>query len=113
MNNLTCSVGAWNSPRKMRMMGGLTHVRNRAPLIGGSFGMWGGCFSTVDCMFMHYRQQDDPWNAIAAGFITGGVLQFRSGPQSAFKNACAGGIMLALIEGVGVLFNVYSYRQQQ
>lgn len=64
----------------MRMMGGLTHVRNRAPLIGGSFGMWGFCFSTVDCLFMHYRQQDDPWNAVAAGFVTGGVLQLRSGP---------------------------------
>ena len=92
-------------------MGGLTHVRNRAPLIGGSFGMWGGCFSTVDCMMMHYRQTDDPYNAVAAGFITGGILQIRSGPQSAFKNACIGGIMLALIEGVGVMFSAYMYRQ--
>lgn len=52
---LIVCLGAWNSPRKMRAMGGLTHVRNRAPLIGGSFAMWGGCFSTVDCLFMHYR----------------------------------------------------------
>ena len=75
--------------------------------------MWGGCFSAVDCLFMHYREQDDPWNAIAAGFITGGILQIRSGPQSAFKNACIGGVMLGLIEGVGVMINVYSFRQQQ
>ena len=72
--------------------------------------MWGGCFSSMDCLLMHYRQQDDPWNAVAAGFVTGGILQIRSGPQSAFKNACIGGVMLALIEGVGVAMNVYMYR---
>ena len=47
------------------------------------------------------------------GFVTGGILNIRSGPQSAFKNACIGGLMLAIIEGVGVALNVYMYRQQQ
>ena len=84
-------------------MGGLTHVRNRAPLIGGSFAMWGGCFSSIDCLMLYYRQKDDPLNAIVSGFLTGGVLAFRSGPQSAFKNAIIGGTMLCLIEGVTVM----------
>ena len=43
----------------------------------GSFAMWGGVFSSVDCLLIYYRQKDDPWNAIAAGFITGGVLAIR------------------------------------
>lgn len=43
----------------------------------GSFAMWGGVFSSVDCLLIYYRQKDDPWNAVAAGFITGGVLAIR------------------------------------
>jgi import inner membrane translocase subunit TIM17 len=39
--------------------------------------MWGGVFSSVDCLLIYYRQKDDPWNAVAAGFITGGVLAIR------------------------------------
>lgn len=39
--------GAYNAPRKKRIISGLTHIRNRAPIIGGSFAMWGGCFSSI------------------------------------------------------------------
>lgn len=39
--------------------------------------MWGGVFSSMDCLLIYYRQKDDPLNAIAAGFITGGVLAIR------------------------------------
>ena len=91
-------------------MGGMTHVRNRAPLIGGSFAMWGGCFSSLDCTLLWYRQQDDPWNAVMSGFLTGGILAIRSGPQAAFKNAVIGGVMLCLIEGVTVMISQYSMR---
>lgn len=31
------NLGAWNSPRRMKIRGGLTHVRNRAPFLGGNF----------------------------------------------------------------------------
>ena len=73
-HQLSFTVGFYNAPRRKKFMGGITHVRNRAPLIGGSFAMWGGCFSSVDCLMIHKRQKDDPWNAIVAGFITGGLL---------------------------------------
>ena len=46
-------------------------------MILGSFAMWGGVFSSMDCLLIYYRQKDDPWNAIAAGCITGGVLAIR------------------------------------
>jgi len=54
-------------------------VRNRAPFLGGNFGLWGGLFSSTECLLISYRQKDDPWNAIAAGFITGGALAIRGG----------------------------------
>ncbi len=31
----------------------------------------------MDCLLIYYRQKDDPFNAVAAGFITGGVLAIR------------------------------------
>ena len=54
-SNLTIFTGAYMAPRRRAIMGGLTHVRNRAPVIGGSFAMWGGCFSSIDCLMMWYR----------------------------------------------------------
>jgi import inner membrane translocase subunit TIM17 len=117
-------------------MGGLTHVRNRAPFLGGtspfpsinsllgSFAMWGGVFSSMDCLLIYYRQKDDPYNAIAAGFITGGVLAIRGihiiymcidlvigGASVAFKNAMVGGIILALIEGVSTIVTSVAMRR--
>jgi hypothetical protein len=38
--------------------------------------------------------QEDPWNAIGAGALTGGFLQLRSGFKSAAKSAAFGGILL-------------------
>ena len=74
--------------------------------------MWGGCFSSIDCLLLWYRQHDDPLNAVVSGFLTGGILAFRSGPQAAFKNAAIGGVMLCLIEGVTVMISQYSMRMQ-
>lgn len=94
-------------------------------LIIGSFAMWGGVFSSMDCLLIYYRQKDDPWNAIAAGCITGGVLAIRGqidskimimgligGASVAFKNAMMGGVILALIEGVSTVVTSISMRNQ-
>ncbi|CDW72901.1 mitochondrial import inner membrane translocase subunit [Stylonychia lemnae] len=78
----------------------------------GSFGMWGGVFSSMDCLLIYYRQKDDPFNAIIAGFITGGVLAIRGGLNVAFKNAVIGGVFLALIEGVSTVVTSISMRRQ-
>ena len=37
-----------------------------------------------------------------SGFLTGGVLAIRAGPKIAGKNALAGGVILAMIEGLNV-----------
>ena len=49
------------------------------------------------------RQKEDPWNSIASGFLTGGVLAARGGPKVAITSAAMGGIFLAVIEGLGIV----------
>eukprot|EP00475_Leptophrys_vorax_P003794 TRINITY_DN12217_c0_g2_i1.p1 TRINITY_DN12217_c0_g2~~TRINITY_DN12217_c0_g2_i1.p1 ORF type:complete len:282 (+),score=-27.73 TRINITY_DN12217_c0_g2_i1:69-914(+) len=97
--------GAKNSPRGERLLGGTQAVRLNGPRIGGSFAVWGGLFSTFDCSLVYLRQKEDPWNSIAAGFLTGGFLQLRAGPRSALQSAIFGGCILGLIEGAGIMLN--------
>lgn len=47
------------------------------------------------CSLTHLRDaQEDPWNAIGAGAMTGGFLQLRFGLGSAAKSAMFGGFLL-------------------
>lgn len=103
--------GARNSPNGARVIGALDAVKLRAPILGGSFAVWGGLFSTFDCALQGVRRKEDPWNAIASGAMTGGVLSCRSGLRAAGRSAVAGGILLALIEGVGIGITRYSSSQ--
>jgi import inner membrane translocase subunit TIM17 len=86
-------------------MGSIIAVKQRAPVLGGNFAIWGTLFSTFDCAFIHYRQREDPYNSIASGALTGAVLAARGGPGASFRSAFVGGVLLALIEGMGVLMN--------
>lgn len=95
--------GMKNSPGGSRFKGGIESIRREAPKIGGSFAVWGGLFSTFDCTLVALRRKEDPWNSIAAGALTGGFLQLRTGMRSAAKSAAFGGVLLAMIEGVGIL----------
>lgn len=60
-----------------RLLGSLSAIKARAPVLGGNFGIWGGLFSSFDCAVKGYRQKEDPWNAIISGFMTGGTLAIR------------------------------------
>lgn len=104
--------GAWhlvkgfkNSPPGFRFKGALESVRRESPRLGGSFANWGLTFSMFDCSLQAIRRKEDPWNAIAAGALTGGFLQLRFGLKSAAKSAAFGGFLLALIEGLGIALN--------
>lgn len=70
--------GARNSPRGDKLLGSISAIKARAPVVGGNFGVWGGLFSTFDCAVKGYRQKEDPYNAIISGFLTGGTLAVRS-----------------------------------
>ena len=73
---------------------GAQAIRTQAPKIGGSFAVWGGLFSSFDCTLVALRKKEDPWNSIAAGALTGGFLQLRTGLNSAAKSAVFGGVLL-------------------
>ena len=66
----------------------------------------------MDCLLISYRQKDDPFNAICAGAVTGGLLAIRGGTSVAFKQAMMGGLILFLIEGGSQLFMAISMRKQ-
>ncbi|PKA60626.1 Mitochondrial import inner membrane translocase subunit TIM17-2 [Apostasia shenzhenica] len=97
--------GLYNSPNGERLAGGVQAVRMNAPRVGGSFAVWGGLFSAFDCTMVYVRQKEDPWNSIIAGAATGGFLSMRQGPAAAGRSAIFGGILLALIEGAGIMLN--------
>lgn len=105
--------GVYNSPRGTRLIGGSQAVRMNAPRVGGSFAVWGGLFSAFDCTMVYVRQKEDPWNSIIAGAATGGFLQMRQGPAASGRSALFGGVLLALIEGAGIMLNKVLSQQQQ
>lgn len=96
--------GARMAPAGARFAGSLSAVQARAPVLGGQFAVWGGLFACFDCTLTAVRQKEDPWNSIVSGAATGGVLAVRAGPQAAASAALVGGVLLALIEGMGIMF---------
>merc|ERR1711973_611810 len=91
-----------NAPPGQRMRGSVSAIKTRAPVLGGNFAVWGGMFSTFDCTLQYARGKEDPWNSIGSGALTGAVLMVRAGPRAMFQSAVVGGILLAMIEGVGI-----------
>mmetsp|Transcript_76392 Transcript_76392/g.220785 ORF Transcript_76392/g.220785 Transcript_76392/m.220785 type:complete len:225 (-) Transcript_76392:94-768(-) len=96
--------GARMAPAGARLAGSLSSVQARAPVLGGQFAVWGGLFACCDCSLTAIRQKEDPWNSIISGAATGGVLAARAGPRAMASAAAVGGILLALIEGMGIMF---------
>lgn len=97
--------GIRNAPRGLanRAYYALDTLKARAPITGGAFAAWGGLFAVFDCSFAAIRQKEDPWNSIMSGAATGGVLAARAGPRAAGTNALIGGVLLAAIEGLGIV----------
>lgn len=48
------------------------------PNATGSFAVWGGLFSMIDCGLVKVRGKEDPWNSITSGAMTGAILAARS-----------------------------------
>ena len=95
--------GVRNSPKGDRFAGGRAAMAMRAPTLGGAFAVWGGLFATFDCTYAYLRHREDPLNAIAAGATTGGVLAMRAGYAAMARNALVGGVLLGVIEGLGIM----------
>ncbi|CAB4053903.1 Mitochondrial import inner membrane translocase subunit TIM17-1,Mitochondrial import inner membrane translocase subunit Tim17-A,Probable mitochondrial import inner membrane translocase subunit Tim17 4,Mitochondrial import inner membrane translocase subunit TIM17,Probable mitochondrial import inner membrane translocase subunit Tim17 3,Probable mitochondrial import inner membrane translocase subunit Tim17 1,Mitochondrial import inner membrane translocase subunit Tim17-B,Probable mitochondrial import inner me len=109
-------MGARHAPTGMsrRALGGLVRIKERAPVLGGQFAAWGLCFASFDCSFAYLRQKEDSWNSIMSGAAAGAVMSARNGPKHMLGSAIVGGVLLGLIEGVGIMMNKFaaeSYRQ--
>ncbi|XP_017890677.1 mitochondrial import inner membrane translocase subunit Tim17-B-like [Ceratina calcarata] len=94
-----------------RLQGSLMAVKQRSPIIAGNFAIWGGTFSTIDCALVHLRKKEDPWNTIISGAATGGILAARNGLPAMAGSALIGGLLLAMIEGVGIFMTRFSADQ--
>lgn len=94
-----------------RLLGSVSAIKQRAPIIGGNFAVWGGLFSTIDCSLVAIRKKEDPWNSISSGALTGAILAVRQGVPAMVGSAVIGGVLLAMIEGVGILFSRLSAEQ--
>ncbi|XP_017056806.1 mitochondrial import inner membrane translocase subunit Tim17-B [Drosophila ficusphila] len=105
--------GFRNAPQGIgrRFAGSVAAVKTKSPVIAGSFAAWGAVFSIVDCSLVHLRQKEDPWNSIVSGAVTGGILASRNGLAAMAGSAIIGGVLLSMIEGVGILFTRISADQ--
>ncbi|EPX74848.1 TIM23 translocase complex subunit Tim17 [Schizosaccharomyces octosporus yFS286] len=100
------SIKGWrNSPAGEKRISAITAAKTRAPVLGGNFGVWGGLFSTFDCAVKGVRRKEDPYNAIIAGFFTGGALAIRGGWRATRNGAIGCACILAVFEGLGIALN--------
>lgn len=97
--------GYRTSPRGQKFAGAISAMKQRAPVTGGSFAVWGGMFSAFDCTLIALRGKEDPWNSILSGALTGGALAARMGARKSAQAALFGGVALAMIEGLMVAIN--------
>ncbi|KAK6591010.1 mitochondrial import inner membrane translocase subunit tim17 [Cryptosporidium xiaoi] len=105
----------YSSNKLESISSGLLFARRSAASLGTSFAIWGGVFSSFDCLLSKMRGKEDHWNAILSGAATGGVLSIRNGLKTSLKSAMAGGFLLTVIEIVSIGMNrrtVQTPRQQ-
>jgi len=103
--------GFRNAPSGRRFNGLLNGVKLRAPVTGGNFAVWGGTFSAIDCSLIYLRQKEDPWNSITSGAVTGAILSVRNGAPAMLGSAIVGGVLLAMIEGINIMFTRFTSEQ--
>ena len=97
--------GFRNSPRGEKWVGMSTAVKQRAPVLGGNFAVWGLLFTSIDCTLASLRRKEDPWNSILSGAATGALLVARGGKKAMARQAVIGGVLLALIEGLNIFIS--------
>ena len=53
------------------------HVRRRAPIMGGTYALWGGTFCCIDLAMYKILGVSNNWNPIISGMGTGALLSWR------------------------------------
>ncbi|KAG8894113.1 Mitochondrial import inner membrane translocase subunit tim22, partial [Tulasnella sp. 403] len=65
---------------------------------GKGFGKVGALYAGTECVIESYRAKNDITNAVAAGFVSGGILARNSGPRAALGGAMAFAAFSAAID---------------
>lgn len=60
------------------MMHAIVNVREKAPLLGGSFAVWCGSFGITCNGLKYFRQTDDAWNDTIGGGLIAFMFSIRS-----------------------------------
>lgn len=108
-------IGFRNAPSgfNKRLAGSWVAVKTKAPVLGGSFAVWGCLFSTIDCSLIYIRKKEDPYNSIISGALTGAILSVRRGVGAMVGSAIIGGVLLGMIEGAGVMLTKWEASSYQ
>eukprot|EP00996_Jenningsia_fusiforme_P003806 NODE_4606_length_786_cov_68.161465_g4263_i0.p1 GENE.NODE_4606_length_786_cov_68.161465_g4263_i0~~NODE_4606_length_786_cov_68.161465_g4263_i0.p1 ORF type:complete len:195 (+),score=16.82 NODE_4606_length_786_cov_68.161465_g4263_i0:62-646(+) len=112
------SRGCWLAPRSQGLSTirrlGLVQMKERGPVVGGNFAIWGLTFSAVECFLIYYRKRDDWFNSVLAGGMAGGMLAARGGRTAMIQSGLVGSALLGFIELAQYLFlKGQSQAQQQ
>jgi mitochondrial import inner membrane translocase subunit TIM17 len=100
--------GYRNSPRGERIPGIVSAVKTKAPILAGNFAVWSGMFNAFECVCSNYREKEDAWNSVISGAATGAILSARAGPAAMAVSGIFGGVILGVMEGVGVMMSKMS-----
>uniref|UniRef100_A0AC34FCY3 Mitochondrial import inner membrane translocase subunit TIM17 n=1 Tax=Panagrolaimus sp. ES5 TaxID=591445 RepID=A0AC34FCY3_9BILA len=95
--------GYRHAPKGRLVNSVIREICTKSAVTGVQFAAWGGMFSAIDCTLVAIRKKEDPLNSIASGSLTGALLAIRSGPKVMAGSAVLGGVILAMIEGVGLV----------
>jgi len=66
----------------------LIDMKNTIASSAKNFAIIGLMFASTECVIESYRGKSDLKNAVYSGFVTGGLLGFRAGPQAAVTAGC-------------------------
>ncbi|XP_062213721.1 mitochondrial import inner membrane translocase subunit TIM17-3-like [Phragmites australis] len=97
--------GLRNWPSGGRLVGAAHDLRVNAPRVAGSWGAFFGISCAFESAMSLARRKEDPWNSVAAGAATWGLLDARLGARAAARSVILGATVVALFQGVYIVFD--------
>ncbi|KAJ6243519.1 hypothetical protein M0813_21956 [Anaeramoeba flamelloides] len=95
--------GVRASPKGHRLMGGIHGFHDNALKSASKFANWNILFATFENVSLRVRKEDDVWNRVISGVVTGGLLASRGGPREAIKSGLVTGAFMYGMEWVSKL----------
>ncbi|XP_062195270.1 mitochondrial import inner membrane translocase subunit TIM17-3-like [Phragmites australis] len=92
--------GLRSSPNGGRLAGGAQAVRANGPRVAGLLGAYSAVFCSFETAISLARRREDPWNSIAAGAASTGLLNMRRGASAAALSALLGTTVVVVALGL-------------